>query len=58
MFPPESSTSVGMRSTSETLAATRRGSKRPGLAMTSGTRHEPSKKLILYQRPRSPSISP
>ena len=47
-----------MRSRSETLAATRRGANRPGEAITSGTRAAPSKKFILYQSPRSPSISP
>ena len=56
--PPESSSSVGSTSTSDTGSATRRGANRPGAWSTSGMRAEPSKKLILYQRPRSPSMSP
>ena len=53
----------GRRASAADRRATRwrrrgRGAKRPGLATTSGTRLAPSKKLILYQRPRSPSISP
>ena len=34
------------------------GAARPGAAIISGTRAEPSRKLILNQRPRSPSMSP
>ncbi len=34
------------------------GGVEPGAAIISGTRAEPSKKLILNQRPRSPSMSP
>ena len=39
-------------------AATRRGAKRSGACTISGMRAAPSKKFILYQRPRSPSMSP
>jgi hypothetical protein len=41
----------------ETGASTRRGCS-PGAAIISGTRAEPSKKLILNHNPRSPSMSP
>ena len=55
---PTSSSSVGSTSTSETGADTRPGGKRVGLCTISGMRVEFSKKFILYQRPRSPSMSP
>ena len=52
-----SSARVGTRSSVETGRSTRPGA-RPGAASISGTRAEPSRKLILNQRPRSPSMSP
>ena len=55
---PHSSSSVGARSSSETGSATRPGAIRPGAETISGTRADGSKKAILYQSPRSPSISP
>ena len=42
----------------DTGADTRPGRNRPGADTTNGTRADPSKKLILYQSPRSPSMSP
>ena len=49
---------VGSRSTSDTCAATRSGSKRRGIDTISGTRADHSKKHCLNHMPRSPSISP
>jgi hypothetical protein len=36
----------------------RPGGRSPGTEIISGTREEPSKKVILNHRPRSPSMSP
>ena len=55
---PVSSAIVGNTSTSDTGAATRRGTNRRGAWTISGILADPSKKLILYQSPRSPSMSP
>jgi len=49
---------VGRRSIVDTAAGTLPGGKSAGARTMSGTRAAPSKKLILYQAPRSPSISP
>ena len=54
---PARSASVGARSSCETGAWTRRAARR-GPRTISGTREEPSRNDILYQRPRSPSSSP
>ena len=56
---PASSSTVGAKSTSETGPATRAPrAAAPGARTISGTRADCSRKLILYQRPLSPSISP
>ena len=56
--PPARPTSVGPTSSSETGVLTLRGAIAGGWCTISGTRAEPSKNDILYQRPRSPSMSP
>ncbi|MNL46580.1 hypothetical protein D3C87_1693090 [compost metagenome] len=54
---PASPQSVGVTSSVETGVSIRAGCQ-PGAAIISGTRAEPSKKHILNQSPRSPSMSP
>ena len=58
MGTPASSLKVGNRSTSDAEPATRRAANLPGACTMKGIRHAGSKKFILYQSPRSPSMSP
>jgi hypothetical protein len=55
---PARSHSVGQTSSVETGGCRPARAQIPGAAIISGTRAEPSKKLILNHKPRSPSMSP